>query len=281
MSIDSIFNNFEELLDQVRHETEKSRFVLAAATILGLVGFFLYLSVISEGLMTLIALTYGVLVLAIIWLLGRLVRSALLLDAVRISKNNFSTAYKLIQEAQSAVHYKKKIDAYVWSGSQLSILVLHHLDRKILLLSPKVVEGNPTDDILRFSIMFHIARLKTRSEYFSLLTSIISGVERIWIVNFLLYPFERATVFTADRVAMIYSGKSDIAQKALAKEMLGSEVSKQVNVAEVSLQGKEAKGFFAWLAKSYSSTPGYAHRFVELDRFSEISVRLMMERHSP
>ena len=158
---------------------------------------------------------------------------------------------------------------------------MHHLDRKIFLVKSSFLEDNPSNNVLEFSVMFHVARLKTKSEYFALLTKIISGIEKLWLLNILLYPFERATVYTADRIAMIYSGKSDYAHQSFSREMVGTELGPSVDVIGVAEQGIQCRGIFAWLARAYSPFPGYSHRVVELSRFSDLSSNLMMERHQP
>lgn len=281
MSITTIFNNPSELISNVRHSTEKSRYFLALVGILPIIIALIIFIVASKGVGLVLIAVYGLLIWFMIWFTGKVFKAALLMNLVEVNENNFTRIYQMIDNAKKTLDYKKDISAYVWSGSVVGLNILHHLDRKILVIESAFLEDSPSDEILDFTIMFHVARLKTKSEYFALFTKIISGIEKLFILNILLYPFERATVYTADRIAMVYSGKPDYAQQAFSREMVGTELGSTVNINAVAEQGLQCKGFFAWLARSYSSFPGYSHRFVELNKFNESESNLMMERHHP
>lgn len=281
MSIETTFSNPSDFINKVRYETEKSRYALAVLGIAPIVIALIWFVIATEGGALVIIGIYGLLLWFLLWFIGKIVKAALLMNLVEVNEGNFTKIYRMIENARTTLKYDKQISAYVWSGSQVGLTILHHLDRKIFLIESAFLEDNPSDEALNFTVMFHVARLKTKSEYFALLTKIISGIEKLWFLNILLCPFERATVYTADRIAMIYSGKSDFAQQAFAREMVGTELGDQVNIEAVAKQGLQCRGFFAWLARAYSPFPGYSHRFVALNKFSESETNLMMERHQP
>lgn len=281
MSIESIFRSPSDFITKVRHETEKSRYVLALFGIAPIIIVLIWFVVATEGAALIFIGIYGLLIWFLLWFFGKVIKAALLMNLVEVNENNFSNIHQMIENAKSTIKYEKTISAYVWSGSQVGLTILHHLDRKIFLIEAAFLEDNPSNEVLNFSVMFHVARLKTKSEYFALITKIISGIEKLWFLNVLLCPFERATVYTADRIAMIYSGKSDYAQHVFSREMVGAELGGSVNIEAIAEQGVKCKGFFAWLARSYSPFPGYSHRFVELNKFSQSESSLMMERHQP
>jgi len=281
MSIQTVFVNPSSLISKVRHESEKSRFALALCGITPIIIGLIWLTIQTEGSALLFLGIYGALFWFLLWFIGKVVKAALLMNLVEVNVKNFGIIYRLIDNAKTTLEYDNQISAYVWSGSQVGLTVLHHLDRKIFVINSELLKDNPEDEVLNFSIMFHVARLKTKSEYFSLLTKIISGIEKLWFLNILLCPFERATVYTADRIAMIYSGKSDYAQQVFLREMVGTELGANVNVEAIADQGIKCTGFFAWLARAYSPFPGYSHRLLELNKFSQSATSLMMERHQP
>lgn len=279
MSLESVFSNPSELIDKVRHPSEKPRFIIALIAVAPILMSVVWLAIATEGIAGLVIGFYLLLILFLIWFFGRMVRALLLMNMVEINEENFSDIYRVILKTKDVIGYDKVINAYLWRGSKVGLSILHQLDRKILVIDAPFLEGEPSEEILNFAVMFHVARLKTRSEYLSILTNIISGIQKIWLLNFILYPFERATVYTADRVAMIYVGKSEYAQQSLSREMVGNELGKLVNIDRISVQGEQCKGFFAWLARAYSSFPGYSQRFVELNKFEVESHLIMMERH--
>jgi hypothetical protein len=281
MSIETVFSNPSSFISKVRHESEKSRYALALCGIAPIIIALIWITIETEGGALIFVGIYGLLIWFLLWFIGKVVKAALLMNLVEVNAKNFSKIHRMIDSAKTTLKYENKISAYVWSGSQVGLIVLHHLDRKIFLIESELLKDNPKDEVLNFSIMFHVARLKTKSEYFSLLTKIISGIEKLWFLNILLCPFERATVYTADRIAMIYSGKSDYAQQVFSREMVGTELGANVNIEAIAEQGVQCTGFFAWLARAYSPFPGYSHRFVELNKFSQSESNLMMERHQP
>ena len=268
MEQNKLFQNPTQLIEKIRYEKEKSRYKLAILGIAPILLFFLMLIVSTFGMALLFIAVYGVIIFLMMKFVGKIIKTSFLMDLIEVNEDNFSNLYDSIDVAKQTIKYNVPIKAYIWKGSKFGLSIVHLLDRKILVFDASVLEDNPSKEILDFLIMFHISRLKTRSEYFSILTKIISGIERVWILNFLLYPFERATVYTADRIAMLYAGSAKDAQSALLREIIGSQLSSQVNISSVVNQGEQARGFFSWLVRSYSSTPSYAHRFQNLQEFN-------------
>lgn len=279
MSVTSVFNNPSDLIKKVRYENEKSRYVLALVGITPIILFFVALIIVTKGVAIPIIIAYGLLFWFLLWFTGKVAKAALLMNLVEVSEYNFDKLHGLIINAKETLKYTKKINSYVWPGSTVGLSILHLLDRKIFLIQSAFLEDNPSDKVLDYSVMFHVARLKTKSEYFTLLTKMISGLEKLFLLNILLYPFERATVYTADRVAMIYSGKPDYAQQAFSREMVGTELAENMNLDRIAKQGTQCQGFFAWVARAYLPFPGYSHRFLELNKFSNSEHDVMIERH--
>lgn len=281
MSVASVFKAPSDLIKNVRHKNEKPRRALALLGITPIIIALISLIAATNGAAIIYICEYMLFIWFLLWFFGKTVKAALLMNLVEVNEKNFEKLHGIIVNAKEILKYNKPIDAFVWSGSQVGLTVLHHLDREIFLIESSFLKGSPPDEVLIFTVMFHVARLKTKSEYFALLTEIISGIEKLWVLNIFLYPFERATVYTADRVAMIYSGTSDYAQQAFSREMVGPELGASIDANRVAEQGVRCRGFFAWIARAYSPFPGYSHRFVELNKFANSAVNLMMERHRP
>lgn len=281
MSIETVFKDPSALISKVRYETERSRYALA---ILGISPVVLALSLligVTDGAALLVILAATLLLWLSLWFTGKVVKELLLMNLVEVNENNFSEIHEIIEHAKYTLQYRKKIRAYIWPGSQVGLHTLHYLDRKIFIIESALLEDEPSEEEISFTIMFHVARIKTKSEYFSLVTKVISEIEKIWVLNMLLCPFERATVYTADRIAMIYAGEPDYAKNALAREMVGTKLKGFVNVEAVAEQGLRCKFFFAWIARSFSPFPGYPQRFIALNDFSKSRSRIMLERHKP
>lgn len=225
-------------------------------------------------------LFYGAFILGIFAFVGGIVKAYLKMYMVQVSTDNFSKLHELIDSTKKTLKYNGNVDAYVWVGSPVGFQVLNHLDRKIFIIKSSSLDSKPDPEIIKYLVMFNVARIKTRSEYVSLITQIISGIEKLKLFNFLFYSFERATVYTADRVAAIYCGDVCYAKTALTREMVGSDLSKYMNIESVEKQHKDCNSILAWFARSYLPTPGYSNRYSELSKFAEKKDELFKLRNS-
>ncbi len=282
MNIEDTFYNPSELIRNVRYEKEKSRYILALVIIFIFISAYISALFIFRGTEMLIDLIVnpigsGLAALFLFWFVGKITKALLLMNLVEVNNKNFTELNLLINNAKATLEYDKPISAYILSGSNMWIDILHRFNRKIFIIESSFLEDNLSSEVLKFAIMFHIARLKTKSEYFSIFTALINGSEKLKFFNIFFYPFERATVYTADRVAMLYCGGIKYAQQALAREMIGTKLGLTVNFGRIAEQGIECRGFFAWLARAFSPMPGYSHRFVELTKFANATQDLMSD----
>ena len=90
------------------------------------------------------------------------------------------------------------------------------------------------------------------------------------IFNILLYPYERATKLSGDRMGLaMIDGDICTAVHAMIKLVVGSEIADQVNVksfiAQERIFGRE---FFCWLRRALSTFPHHTTRVTELIRFA-------------
>lgn len=273
-SLNTVFENPTELIKSVRHPNSDSRATLAYMALAGVAFVLLFLLYASPA----IVLVYGIFIWFLLWLSGRTAEAALLMGSVEVNEKNFPELFSLIQKVRQLLQYEKEVPAYVLDG-KVQIGLLSILRTKRLIISSSVLADNPPKEQLIFAVTHHITRLKAKHDYFGQLTEFIDGVESAHFLNVFLYPYERATAYTADRVAAIVAGKAEHGKNYLVRTMVGNHAAKEVSFSGIQSQAERARGFFAWLARLPSPTPGTTHRIVELKNFEQVRADLFVERH--
>jgi hypothetical protein len=100
---------------------------------------------------------------------------------------------------------------------------------------------------------------------------LIRLAQRLLVLNFFLLPYERAMVYTGDRVALaVINGDIGTAVSAMQKLIVGRELGYSINPAGIVEQHRRVKGsLFAFLARLSMSFPHTTARFVDLIAFAQ------------
>lgn len=273
ISLNAVLENPTELIKSVRHPNSDSRATLAYMALGGVAFVLLYLLYAIPGLF----LFYVAFIWFLLWLSGRTAEAALLMGFVEVNETNFPELFSLIQEVKQSLQYEKEVPAYVIDGG-VQVQLLSILRTKRLIISSSVLADHPPKEQLIFAVTHHITRLKAKHDYFGQLTEFIDGVEDAYFLNIFLYPYERATAYTADRVAAIVAGSAEHGQNYLVRTMIGNNAAQKVSFSGIQSQAERARGFFAWFARLFSPTPGITHRIVELKTFEEVRADLFVDR---
>jgi hypothetical protein len=127
-----------------------------------------------------------------------------------------------------------------------------------------------TDDEIRWITGRFIGywRARRRSGLFG---AVIRLAQRFLIFNFFILPYERAMVYTGDRVALgVINGDIGTAVSAMQKLIVGRELGYSINPAGIVEQHRRVKGsLFAFLARLPMSIPHTTARFVDLISFAQ------------
>src|SRR5207302_2548759 len=101
---------------------------------------------------------------------------------------------------------------------------------------------------------------------------LVRGAERLLVFNLFLLPYERAMVYTGDRLAVAaMDGDISSAASAMQKLFVGRQLGYSVNPEGLIKQQREIKGtFFAFMARLPSHFPHMTARYVDLIVFAKV-----------
>ena len=252
-------------LAAIRHPSEGSRFLI---TLCVLVPVAIILAIIVMATFG-IALIIVPFVLFISWFSLRLFMAWYVNNTVKVTEESFPHVWHAIQEAKDLFTYPERVEAYVVEDGSYNAAVLPLLRRKYLLINSDLLKPMNNPDETRFIVGRFVGALAARHYRFMWFQVLLNGIQRLAILNVLLFPYERAVQLSGDRLGLYFiGGDTATAVRARIKSVVGSEVASQVNLASFTQQRVEAgQGFFDWLTRALSRFPHATKRVDELIAF--------------
>ena len=266
-------------LNALRHPSEQSRFWITLLVIVPVI-----LVAIAAAFSTVATLTVIVAVVAVVvigtWFSSRLVMARFLGGFVQVSNENFPEVAAAIEEFQTLFGYKGQIDAYVYEDGSFNAFLVPLLRRKVLLLNSEVVAAAKSENEVRWVVARFIGSLASKHYRFLWLQVVLTSIEKLFIFNMLLYPYERAVVQSGDQLGLhAIGGDVESAIRASYRMMVGGQLGERVNLAGVLGQHGALDGsFFGWLARCLSPFPHQTTRIVNLLRFANERYPLQLQQ---
>lgn len=206
----------------------------------------------------------------LIWITARIAFAYILGNAVAVSASNYPRIHRLVAEVTEAMAYHKVIHVFVYQQGDFNASMRRFFWRRAIFLNSEIVAQGVTDDEIRWIAGRFIGywRARRRSGVFG---AIIRLAQRFLVFNFFILPYERAVVYTGDRVALaVINGDIGTAVSAMQKLMVGRELGYSINPAGIVEQHRRVKGsLFAFLARLPMSFPHTTARFVDLIAFAQ------------
>lgn len=206
----------------------------------------------------------------LIWIGARVAFAYILGNSVLVSASNYPRIHRLVAEVTDDMDYRKNIHVFVYQQGDFNATMRRFFWRRAIFLNSEIVAQGVTDDEIRWITGRFIGywRARRRSGPVGL---IIRIAERFLIFNFFILPYERAMVYTGDRVALAsIGGDIGTAVSAMQKLLVGRELGYSINPAGIVEQHRRVKGsLFAFLARLPSFFPHTTARFVDLIAFSK------------
>ena len=192
-------------------------------------------------------------------------------NLVQVSAASFPEANNAINEAKEIFGYNGKVEAYVYEEGSYNASILALLNTKTLLLSSELMKEENEKDEIRFIVGRFVGALAAKHFRFGWLQFLINSVEKLIIFNIFLYPYERATALSGDRMGLhMIGGNTKIAVTSMMKMVVGCDIANRVDVRAYVAQGTKYQGsFFSWLARALSTFPHHCTRVSELIAFAK------------
>jgi hypothetical protein len=226
------------------------------------------------GLIVFIALVaifpITLLFLLLIWIGARVAFAYIMGNTIRVSRYNFPRIHALTEEIKRELDYHKPVYVFVYQNGDFNALMRRFFMRRAIFLNSDVVDKGVTDAEVRWLIGRFLGYLRAQRRS-GLVGALLRFTENLLLFNLWIYPWERAMVYTGDRVALrIIDGDIGSAVSAMQKVLVGRELGYSINPAGVVAQHEEVKGsLFAFLARLGSPFPHTTARYVDLIHFAE------------
>ena len=246
------------------HPFQKSRFYMA------LVFAIILFPVVAIGLIAGTVFLVVPMVAFLIWVGARLLFASLLGNSVLVSKLNYPRINALTEELQEKMDYKKPIFIFVYENGNFNAYMRHIFFRRAIFLNSEVLETGVSDNEARWLIGRFIGYLRARRQA-GMLGWVIRAAQHLLVFNLFLLPYERAMVYTGDRLAVAaIDGDISSAISAMQKLLVGRQLGYSLNPEGIIDQQRQLKGsIFAFLACLVSSFPNTTARYVDLIVFAK------------
>ena len=242
------------------HPLQRARFALAliftlllAPVMVGLAGVFFYLVPV---------------VVFVIWFAGRVLFARFLGNSILVSSVNYPRINAISEEVKATLGYGKPVFIFVYEQGSFNAYMKKFFTRRAIFLNSELLEAGVTDDEVRWLVGRFVGYLCARKGFWGWL---IRVAEYFFIFNLFLLPYERALVYTGDRLALaVIGGDISSAISAMQKLMVGRQLGYSVNPEGIVEQHRQVKGsFFAFMARLASFFPHVTARYVDLIVFAK------------
>jgi nitrate reductase NapE component len=255
----------DQAFHALQHPLQRRRFVLAL--IFALLLFPLIAVGLIFGTIVLIVPLGGVL----LWIGGRVLFARFLGNSILASNLNYPRIYVIGEELKTRIGYKKTVNIFVYEqGNFNAFLMKFFFYRRAVFLNSELLESGVTDDELRWLIGRFIGYLRARRQA-GFWGWTIRAAQKLVAFNIFLLPYERALVYTGDRLALaVIDGDISCAISVMQKVFVGRQLGYSVNPEGIIDQQRLVKGsVFAFLARILSGFPHMTTRYVDLIAFAK------------
>ena len=248
-----------------KHPLQRRRFALAlffALILFPLIGVGLV-----AGTIVLVVPLFALL----IWMTGRMLYARFMGNCILVSELNYPRINTIGEDLKAVIGYNKPVNIFVYEqGNFNAYLFKFFFYRRAVFLNSELLEAGVSDDELRWLIGRFIGYLKARRQA-GFWGWTIRAAQQLGFFNLFLLPYERALVYSGDRIALaVINGDISTAVAAMQKLMVGRQLGYSVNPSGMVDQHRKVKGsFFAFLARLAMHFPHMTARYVDLIDFAK------------
>lgn len=254
----------DELFFEVAYPHQNRRFYLA------LVFSVLLFPLIAIGMVAGTIVLIVPLIALIIWLTSRSLFAYLVGNMVLVSSVNYPRVHAMTEELKQAIGYNKRVYVFVHENSTFNAALSFMFFRRAVFLNTELLQQGVSDEELAWLIGRFVGYLRARKQA-GVLGMLIRAARYLIVFNFFLLPFERAMVYTGDRLAMAaIKGNISCAVLAMQKLFVGRELGYSVNPEGIIEQQRLIRGtFFGFVSRMATPFPHMTSRYVDLMVFAK------------
>jgi hypothetical protein len=248
----------------LKHPLQPRRFALALFFAL------ILFPLIGAGLVAGTVVLIVPLIAFLLWMGGRVLFARFIGNSILVSELNYPRIHAIGDELKTVIGYKKTVNIFVYEqGNFNAFFMKFFFYRRAVFLNSELLEAGVTDDELRWLIGRFIGYLKARRQA-GFWGWTIRAAEVLLVFTLFLLPYERALVYSGDRIALaVIRGDISSAISAMQKLLVGRQLGYSVNPSGLVDQHRLVKGsFFAFFARLFMSFPHMTARYVDLIGFA-------------
>ena len=216
-----------------------------------------------------ILLAYALILVFFVWIALNVMYAMFLANTIKVSDRNYPDIARLVELTKQEIGLSKPVDIFVYQAGEFNAFFRRFFSRRAIFINSELLETGVTQVELKWIIARFVGQVKTK-HMLGPIAWIISLAQRLLIFNLFILPYERATAYTGDRIALAsIGGDISSAVSAMNKLLVGRSMGYSIDPSGVIDQNKSVKGsFFAFLARLGSNLPHTLPRYVDLIRFS-------------
>ena len=257
---------------QLRYQPEPSRFALAAAASILLIGLGLLLVARLAGARWLAgAAALAVLALASSWCGARAYRAHLLGRAAQVTPDTFPVLSAAISELRQQLGYHRPADVFVSATARRALLTSTFGPHVLVIPGDLAADlSKPANRAqLDFALATFFGRLKARSLAWAPARVAVDVLRLPFVLNVLVAPWDRAIVYTGDQLAAACCGSLDESVIALNRLLTGPDSAASVDVTGLLRQAAAVRRrWFRRLPLLYARSPRLTDRYLNLLSFA-------------
>jgi len=249
----------------LKHPLQRRRFALAL--FFALILFPLIAAALVPGTVVLVVRFLAFL----LWLAGRVLFARFMGNSILVSELNYPRIHNIGEDLKTIIGYKKTVNVFVYEqGNFNAYLMKFFFYRRAVFLNSELLEAGVTDDELRWLIGRFIGYLRARRQA-GFWGWTIRAAQHLLVFTPFLLPYERALVYSGDRIALaVINGDISTAVSAMQKLLVGRQLGYSVNPSGLVDQHRLVKGsFFAFFARLWMAFPHMTARYVDLIGFAK------------
>jgi hypothetical protein len=255
----------DDQLNAFAHPLQRRRFILA------LVFALILFPLIGLGIIVGTIFLVVPVIAFLIWMSGRVLFSWYLGNSILVSNINYPRINTIAEELKVAIGYQHPVYIFVYEHANFNAyLAKFFFFRRAIFLNSELLETGVSDDEVRWLIGRFIGYWRAR-RHAGFFGWIIRAAQHLLIFNVFLLPYERALVYTGDRLALaVIEGDVSSAISAMQKLLVGRQLGYSVNPEGMIEQQRQVKGsVFALLARLMTTFPHLTSRYVDLIVFAK------------
>ena len=205
-----------------------------------------------------------------LWIAMRILFARLMGNTVLVSNLNYPRIDAITEEMKARLGYEKRVYVFVYESPSFNASLLKFFSRRAICLNSEILEQGVSDDEIRWLVGRFVGYLRARKQA-GVLGWLIRAAQKLLIFNLFLLPYERAMVYTGDRLAVAaIGGDISSAISALQKLFVGRQLGYSLNPEGIIGQQRQiSRSFFAFLARLATGFPFTTMRYVDLLVFAK------------